>query len=488
MTNPTHAAFFAATGIAALVGCVTELESGRAGLADEARPSMGSADAAVLACAPTTLPEVKLGRAIFFDTSLSSPAGMACATCHDPGAGWTHPDAKVNATFGPVPGVVAGRFGNRKPPTASYAALLPKGPPHYDAAVTAYVGGLFWDGRASDLAAQAAAPFVNPNEMNDVAHGMAAPGLVVAAVKRAAYADDFQSVYRAAGEADVFARPTDELYGLVTRAIAAFESSCELSPFSSKYDAYLAGTTTLSDQELEGLRLVTGSETGRPGGPPHAKAAQCVLCHGIPEAREGGPDLWTNTCYANIGVPKNKTNPFYGQIDRAANPLGFNPAGDAFVDLGLGGAFYPTKGLPPGNMGTGSDGTGDNLSINGTFKAPTLRNVDKRPRPDFVKSYMHNGVFKSLEEVVHFYNTRNLTDRGEVIDFTKADPYAGLAGKPLWPAPEVTSTATLQNPSGAPGSATAQVGNLALTSDDEAAIVAFLKTLSDGWSPGPDQK
>ena len=78
-------------------------------------------------------------------------------------------------------------------------------------------------------------------------------------------------------------------------------------------------------------------------------------------------------------------------------------------------------GLPAGNMGQHNNGQGDFLAINGTFKAPTLRNVDKRPSAGFVKAYMHNGFFKSLPQVVHFYNTRNLTSvPGEVLDFTKS--------------------------------------------------------------------
>jgi cytochrome c peroxidase len=93
---------------------------------------------------------------------------------------------------------------------------------------------------------------------------------------------------------------------------------------------------------------------------------------------------------------------------------------------------------------------------------------------------MHNGYFKSLKDVVHFYNTRNLTSKkGEVIDFTKTNPYSGLQGKPLWPAPEFPSAATLQNPSGLPGSPAGQVGNLGLTPQEEDDLVAFLKTLTD---------
>jgi cytochrome c peroxidase len=159
----------------------------------------------------------------------------------------------------------------------------------------------------------------------------------------------------------------------------------------------------------------------------------------------------------------------------ASNPLGYNALGRNYVDFGLGDFLYPASGTRPGSL------TNDPLAINGTFKAPSLRNVDKRPYPGFVKAYMHNGVFKSLKDVVHFYNTRNLTTKpGEIIDFTKSDPYAGLQGKPLFPSPEFMSAITLQNPSGLIGSPAGQVGNLGLTSKEEDDLVAFLKTLTDG--------
>jgi cytochrome c peroxidase len=85
---------------------------------------------------------------------------------------------------------------------------------------------------------------------------------------------------------------------------------------------------------------------------------------------------------------------------------------------------------------------------------PTLRNVDKRPSPSFVKAYGHNGYFKSLAEIVHFYNTRDV-------------PGAGWKGVP-WPAAEYAATVN-----------TTAVGNLGLTHGEEQAIVAFLKTLTD---------
>jgi cytochrome c peroxidase len=418
---------------------------------------------------PVSLASV--GRKVFFDKNLSSPSGVACATCHAPSAGWTNSNSQDNLLYGVSPGAVSGRFGNRNAPTVSYAALIPPGPPAFDPTVSAFVGGLFWDGRANDLADQATFPLQNPNEMNNISHNLGDPAMVVQEASRGAIGRSFRRLY----EDDVFSRPTADVFDLITAAIAAFEQTPEVSPFTSKYDAYLLGKVKLSPAEMEGLRLVTGSETGRPGGPPHAKSALCVACHGIPSDPSQGPDLWTNTCYANIGVPRNPGNPYYRQTNAVTDPLGYNPDGLVYIDLGLGGSYYPTLGLPPGNLGPNGDGRGDFLAIDGTFKAPTLRNAGKSPGGGFVKAYLHNGAFKSLKQVVHFYNTRNLTTvPGEVIDFT-------LRGVPLWNSPEFLSPDTLQNPSGLPGSAGGQVGNIGLTNEEEDDIVAFINALSDGY-------
>lgn len=91
---------------------------------------------------------------------------------------------------------------------------------------------------------------------------------------------------------------------------------------------------------------------------------------------------------------------------------------------------------------------------------------DKRPDPGFVKAYGHNGYFKSLKEIVHFYNTRDTLPR-----CTPQDPGEGVS---CWPAPETTANMK-----------TSKVGHLDLSDAQENAIVAFLKTLTDGWQPPP---
>jgi len=151
------------------------------------------------------------------------------------------------------------------------------------------------------------------------------------------------------------------------------------------------------------------------------------------------PPLFTDFTFDNLGTPKNPDNPFYkmGQVFLDdGSPV--NPEGAAWIDPGLGGFLATNPAL--------ASKAAENM---GKHKVPTLRNVAKAPTPNFPKAYMHNGVFKSLKEVVHFYNTR---DDG------------------TWPAPEVAENVN-----------TEELGNLGLTDQEEDAIVAFMETLSDGY-------
>ena len=101
----------------------------------------------------------------------------------------------------------------------------------------------------------------------------------------------------------------------------------------------------------------------------------------------------------------------------------------------------------------------------GKFKVPTLRNVDLRPAPDFVKAYGHNGYFKTLKGIVHFYNTRDVKPVCPGL-YSEAQALA----ENCWPVPEVAENVN-----------TTELGDLGLSDAEEDAIVAFLKTLSDGF-------
>jgi cytochrome c peroxidase len=449
-------------------------------------------------------PVEQLGKDIAFDHTLSDPPGYACFTCHTPQTGFTGPISEINAFMGPYPGVVPGRFGHRKPQSYAMTAFSPIGP-YFDKNLGVYIGGTFWDGRTPDEAHQAREPFLDPDEMANIpGNGIYPPKaggyspLVVKKVQSRPYTPLFKQVYGP----DVFTKYTvPQLYTIITDAIAAYEASAEVNPFSSKYDASKYGTPpqnlyTLSASEERG-RILYGVGPN-PTHDPTFGQAQCFQCHSsanlqIVQAETEGKETFTMFCYANIGVPKNPNNPFYEETDPTTNPHGYNPLGTKFIDWGMG-----------LNPNPAPDGTrfyfktpGDRVQFRGLFKTPSVRNVDMRPSPTFVKSFMHNGVHKSLQEVVHFYNTRNIAVNANgqqvAFDLTKGPP---VGYTPLWPAPEVLDN--VQNVKGyTPAQAIAhgttlvtaangQVGNLGLTASQEADLVNFMKILTDGYTkPNP---
>lgn len=351
-----------------------------------------------------------LGKFLYEDTTLSTPDGQSCESCHHPAAGFADPDSDLPVSQGVLP---KNRFGNRNSPSSAYAMFSPVF--HFDQVEELWIGGQFWDGRATGevlgdpLADQALGPFLNPLEMNNPDKRT-----VINDIKNSDYADLFVEVCGGTFGKRIF-KNVEEAYDCVALSIASFERTAAFAEFSSKYDAYLAEEIELTDQEKSGLELFEGT-------------AMCSACHISEPGPNDEPPLFTDFTYDNLGVPKNPDNPFYYL------PSPFNPDGVDFVDLGLGGflqsAGYPLEVYEP-EMGK--------------VKVMTLRNIaDTGP-------YMHNGVFATLEEVVHFYNTRDVES---------------------WPPPEVPENVN-----------TDELGDLGLTSDEEAAIVAFLMTLSDGWLP-----
>jgi cytochrome c peroxidase len=387
---------------------------------------------AVACAAPADDALSGLGRLIFFDATLSEPPGQSCATCHSPAAGWTGPDSGINAAGAAYEGALHGRFGNRKPPSAAYATQSP--PLHLDPVEDHFVGGSFWDGRATGwllgnpAAEQAQGPFLNPVEQN-----LAGAGGVVEKVCSGAYGHRFRDYF---GE-KACSNEVDG-YNAVARALAAFEASPEVNAFSAKYDHYLEDPQRypLTEQEMLGLELFEREDKGN-----------CAACHPSRPGPNGEPPLFTDFTYDNLGVARNPDNPWYRMT-------GFNPLGGAWVDEGLGGFLETVPRF--------ADRAAENL---GKHKVPTLRNVGLRPGEGFVKAFMHNGAHKSLAEVVHFYNTRDVKPRCGTLDAPKP-------GENCWPAPEVADNLN-----------TEELGDLGLTPEEEDAIVAFMLTLSDGWEP-----
>lgn len=332
--------------------------------------------------------KVQLGRQLFFDKDLSNPIGQSCASCHNPGAGFSDSVHGVTSQ-----GAVAGLFNNRNCPAITYSSFTPEF--HFDTNDSVYVGGLFLDGRVNTLQEQAKKPFLNRLEMNNTDAAM-----VIDKMRRADYYPLYKKVY---GEAD----NVDKAFENLADAIATFEQSAQVNAFTSKYDYYLQGKVQLSEQELRGLQLFNDSLKGN-----------CAACHISTPDEDLGKVLFTDFTYDNIGVPKNPANPFY------TLPVAFNAAGANALDYGLGGII-------------------NDPAYYGHFKVPGLRNVA------LTAPYFHNGFFNTLEDVVHFYNKRDVES---------------------FPAAEFPATVNH-----------AEMGNLHLSDQEEKDIVAFLKTLSDGY-------
>ncbi|MCP4878686.1 MAG: cytochrome-c peroxidase [Gammaproteobacteria bacterium] len=299
-----------------------------------------------------------LGRKIFFDEDLSSNANQSCGSCHDPLLGFADSAPDVTAAAPVSEGSVSGQFGNRNAPTAAYASLIP---PFVKLTTTTvdltdsnYQGGQFLDGRRSTLAEQAKDPFLNPVEMNNVDKAD-----VVSKVQNSSYADDFKEVFGANAFTDV-----DQAYDNIADAIAAFETSSEMNPFTSKFDAIMAGRPGVSfnASEQRGFDLFTGT------------VAKCGNCHTVNSPDASG-SLFTDFNYFNIGTPANPDNPIYDPL------FGNDPT---FIDEGLAGnANVPLA---------------EKAAEQGKFRTPTLRNVE------LTAPYMHNGAHETLNEVITHYD------------------------------------------------------------------------------------
>jgi len=402
---------------------------------------------------PGLTPKEQLGKALYFD-NISQPAhSMSCATCHGSKMGWTGEVAGVNLHGAAYRGAQPQRFGGRKPPSSAYASFSPKF--YFDGAE--FVGGVFWDGRAtggtlgSPVAEQALGPPLNPVEQN-----MPSAQAVCQHVAKSKYASLFGQVW-GPGSLDCSDAGIVETYRRIGKSIGAYEGSRELNSFSSRFDEYwYACIAAGNDEEACGSAEDEQSVLDPKGLLTHQEfegllefGEYCSDCHTSTKSagmRDGKPlpPLFTNNQFDNVGVPKNPDNPFY-KMDKVYldNGTPINPLGAAWIDLGLGGflartADYAT--LAEANYGK--------------FRVPTVRNVDARPGKGWPKAYMHNGALKSLEEVVHFYNTRDV-------------PGAG------WAPPEYPENLNVELFEGKP------IGNFELDVEAEAAIVAFLKTLTD---------
>ncbi len=396
-----------------------------------------------------------LGKLIYEDPTLSANKNQSCMSCHHPNAQFSDPVNRISPMYRPVSaGSDVTLFGGRNAPPAAYAAYSPA--LHW-ADEGLFIGGLFWDGRATGrfdisgtedlgagptgdpLADQAKGPFGNPVEMALVADSEGSTEeKVVAIVKNSAYAKLFMKFY---GK-NAFDDPM-VAYNNIAMAISAFEQSSELNRFSSKFDRFrkeqggdVSGFTRVPDgfvskvytaEEAAGLSLFNGK-----GG--------CALCHPTANFEDGSPSVFTDFSYDNLGIPVNKN------IAALAGP---QP-----IDYGLGAQVDILEVISSENVkrvkrrkfrGASEPKVFVARDEIGKFKVSSLRNIAK------TAPYGHNGFFPTLYDIVHFYNTRDAEGFAE-----------------FWPHPEVRRNVNRE-----------ELGDLDLTFEEEQKIVIFLETLTD---------
>ncbi|MFV5695482.1 cytochrome-c peroxidase [Flavobacterium sp. LB3P122] len=337
---------------------------------------------------PVVSNKTAIGKLIFFDKNLSNPIGQACASCHAAETGFSDPLHRDISE-----GAVKGTFSNINSPNLAYNVFSPERT--YNTTDQTYVGGLFFNGRSLTLKEQLIHPFIGAVEMNN---GSIAN--VVSKIKNASYFSEIEKEYG-------LAKTDEELMSYIADAIAAFETSKEVNSFTSKFDYFNKQLIKFTDDEKKGLAVFQGK-------------GKCAQCHVLEPDERTGKILFTDFSYDNIGVPRNEKNPFYNQ-STAVNPAGIN-----FIDLGIGAIVSQPE-------------------HNGKFKVPTLRNIA------ISAPYFHNGSFKTLKEVIYFYNVRDVNPS------------------------EFATPKVLKNVN------RNELGNLKMTTQEESQLEAFLGTLTDHY-------
>jgi len=446
-----------------------------------------------------------LGELMLFDKNMSTGRNQACGSCHMPYAGFSGPIPSVNLTMVSYPGSFHYRTRVRLPQRHTYAPFFPV--LQYNQEQQLFFGGNLFDSRATGYltrdpsAQQATEPPVDPNEM-----GFPDTACVPFRLQQASYRALFEEVWgkgsldinfppeteqicATPGGAAVFGQnatpiplsPIDrthanEAYDHWGHSVGAYEQSTQVSAFSSKFDAFIKGKYTMTADETAGYNLFNGK-------------GNCNSCHVDGRGttlQPGQVDTSTNatanpplfTCFgsANEGIPLNPRIPFYYEDKPDASGFTPNPYGFAFRDLGMGTFLRSGPGSAPN---PNDQWTQFAPTVDGQFQVASVRNVAMTPRqcstteagtgkPYFQKEFFHNGYLKSMKQIVHFYNTR---DTSYAYPVTSGHCPAGTIEKvTCWPMKEV------------PNNLDTTTGMLGLTDQEEDQIVAFLETLTDGYT------
>jgi cytochrome c peroxidase len=297
-----------------------------------------------------------VGEKMFLDPSLSGSGKLACASCHSPDRAFGPPNA-LSVQLG---GSDMRRPGFRAVPSLRYLQSVPQFTQHFhdsddegDESVDAGpTGGLTWDGRVDHGVDQARIPLTSSFEMGST------PAQVVAAVKAAPYAGELRDAFGAT----IFDND-EKAFDAILRSLEAFEQTPQkFYPYTSKFDAFLAGKATLNEAEMRGLELFNDEKKGN-----------CAACHISQRAKDGSPPQFSDFGLIALGVPRNRALP----VNKAPKFYDLGACGPERKDL---------KGEP---------------EYCGIFRTPSLRNVATR------KVFFHNGIYHSLDEAVRFYVQRD---------------------------------------------------------------------------------
>src|ERR1700722_5308499 len=391
----------------------------------------------------------QLGRQIFYDPSLSSSGKLSCASCHSPEHAYGPPnDGPVMLGGGPA----LTRQGARAVPSLTYLDRLPSfsiGPDDpqaenvnlgelaalaqtstrvqktatqtsQSAANMVPQGRLFWDGRADTLQMQAIVPLLDPREMDGGSIEKIAEKL-----RHVPYANDFTALF-----GDSIFQNTQLLVSEAMFAVARYQiEEPDFHPYTSKFDYWLEGKARLSDSEMRGYRLFNDP----------AKA-NCGGAHISQPSRDGLPPLFTDHQYEALGAPRNAA-------------LADNKD-SRYFDLGVCGPIRTD--------------IANQTQFCGMFLTPTLRNT-ARPR-----TFFHNGVFHTLQEVLDFYNFRD-TNPEKIYPRAADGTVQKFNDIPV----QYHANVDVSDPP-----FNRHLGEVpAMTAQDEADIIEFLKTLNDGYEP-----
>jgi len=369
---------------------------------------------------PSAAALTELGRKLFSDRTLSASGTLSCASCHDPAHAFGPPDGQAVQRGG-----VSGRqSGVRAVPSLTYTQNVPPFSEHFvdddgDDSVDQGPAG----GRTWDGRATSAHEQALLPLLSPFEMANSDARAVIAKVRRAAYAAQFRDTFGGSVLDD-----EDLAFKGVLWALEVFQQSpADFYPYDSKYDAWLRGQTLLSAQEERGLAAFNDPRRGN-----------CASCH-ISSIKGGAFPQFTDYGFAALAVPRN-----------AAIPANADPR---YYDLGLCGPLRADL--------------QDRAQYCGLFRTPSLRNVARR------HVFFHNGVVSRLEDAVRFYAERDTHPerwypRGADGQVRRHDDL------PARYADNIEKKAPF---GGHPG------GKPALTMAEVKDIVAFLRTLTDGWSP-----